>query len=213
MASNNSFVPSFIRLTSNSFPATLLRISKIILHIMAMHAVFFLYMLSSILRENAFSAIILILNTIIPIKRIVYSYKQILIILRQFPSIPTLCVCVCALTCSTLCDPMDCSSPSSSVYRIFQVRILEWAAIFYSRDLPDLGIEPTSLYCTGRQLLYHCATWKALFLLYYKLKKKKRTDFKFYIAIPKIKRRKENARLMDCQRRFKFFKSPLLCFF
>ena len=30
-------------------------------------------------------------------------------------------------------DPMDCSSPGSSVYGIFQARILEWAAISYSR--------------------------------------------------------------------------------
>ena len=29
----------------------------------------------------------------------------------------------------TLCDPMDCSSPGSSVYGIFQARILEWVAI------------------------------------------------------------------------------------
>ena len=35
--------------------------------------------------------------------------------------------------CPTLCDPMDCSLPGSSVHGIFQVRILEWVAIFFSR--------------------------------------------------------------------------------
>ena len=35
--------------------------------------------------------------------------------------------------CLTLCDPMDCSPPGSSVHRIFQVRILEWVAIPSSR--------------------------------------------------------------------------------
>ena len=35
--------------------------------------------------------------------------------------------------CSTLCDPMDCSLPGSSVHGIFQARILEWVAIFFSR--------------------------------------------------------------------------------
>ena len=31
----------------------------------------------------------------------------------------------------TLCDPMDCSLPGSSVHVILQARILEWAAIFF----------------------------------------------------------------------------------
>ena len=36
-------------------------------------------------------------------------------------------------SCPTLCDPVDCSLPSSSVYGIFQARILEWIAISFSR--------------------------------------------------------------------------------
>ena len=32
-------------------------------------------------------------------------------------------------SCPTLCDPMDCSPPGSSVHGIFQARILEWVAI------------------------------------------------------------------------------------
>ena len=35
--------------------------------------------------------------------------------------------------CLTFCDPMDCSSPGSSVHEILQARILEWVAIFFSR--------------------------------------------------------------------------------
>ena len=35
--------------------------------------------------------------------------------------------------CLTLYDPMDCSSPGSSVYGILQPRILEWVAIPFSR--------------------------------------------------------------------------------
>ena len=34
----------------------------------------------------------------------------------------------------TLCDPMDCSPPGSSVYGILQARILEWVAISFSRE-------------------------------------------------------------------------------
>ena len=36
-------------------------------------------------------------------------------------------------SCLTLCDPMDCSLPDSSVHGIFQARILEWVAISFSR--------------------------------------------------------------------------------
>ena len=32
-------------------------------------------------------------------------------------------------SCLTLCDPMDCSQPGSSVHGILQVRILEWVAM------------------------------------------------------------------------------------
>ena len=44
----------------------------------------------------------------------------------------------------TMCDPMDFGLPGSSVHGIFQARVLEWVAISFSRDLPDLGIEPSS---------------------------------------------------------------------
>ena len=38
-----------------------------------------------------------------------------------------------AQLCTTLCDPMDCSPPGSSVHGILQARILKWAAIPFSR--------------------------------------------------------------------------------
>ena len=37
-------------------------------------------------------------------------------------------------SCLTLCDPMDCSPPGSSVHGILQARILEWIAIPLSRE-------------------------------------------------------------------------------
>ena len=36
-------------------------------------------------------------------------------------------------SCLTLCDPMDCSLPGSSVQGIFQARTTEWVAISFSR--------------------------------------------------------------------------------
>ena len=38
-----------------------------------------------------------------------------------------------AQSCPTLCNPMDCSLPVSSVHGIFQARVLEWIAISFSR--------------------------------------------------------------------------------
>src|SRR5574337_383653 len=35
-------------------------------------------------------------------------------------------------SCPTLCDPMDCSPPGSSIHGIFQARVLEWGAIAFS---------------------------------------------------------------------------------
>ena len=37
-----------------------------------------------------------------------------------------------AQSCPTLCDPMDCSPPGSSVHGIFQARVLEQGAIAFS---------------------------------------------------------------------------------
>ena len=34
----------------------------------------------------------------------------------------------------TLCDPMDCSPPASSVHGVLQARILEWITISSSRN-------------------------------------------------------------------------------
>ena len=38
-----------------------------------------------------------------------------------------------AQSCPTLCDPVDCSAPCSSIHGILQARILKWVAISFSR--------------------------------------------------------------------------------
>ena len=57
------------------------------------------------------------------------------------------CVCACIHTqlCPTLCNPMNCGPPGSSVHGIFQARILEWVVISYSGESPDSRIKPLSL--------------------------------------------------------------------
>ena len=58
-----------------------------------------------------------------------------------------MCVCVCAQSCPTLCDPRDCSSPGSSVHEISQARILEWVVISFSRGISLTQGSHSSLLC------------------------------------------------------------------
>ena len=53
--------------------------------------------------------------------------------------------CEVAHLCPTVCDPMDCRLPGSSVHGILQARILEWVTISFSRGSSQPGIEPGSL--------------------------------------------------------------------
>ena len=54
-------------------------------------------------------------------------------------------LCLVAQSCPTLCDPMDCSPPGSSVRGILQARILEWVATPSSRGSSHPGTGPMSL--------------------------------------------------------------------
>ena len=48
----------------------------------------------------------------------------------------------------TLCNPMDCSLPGSSVHGILQARILEWVAISFSRGSSQPS-DRTQVSCTA----------------------------------------------------------------
>ena len=56
-------------------------------------------------------------------------------------------------SCLTLCDPMDCSLPASSVHGILQARTLEWVTIPSPGYLPDSGIKPGSPALQGFSIL------------------------------------------------------------
>ena len=71
--------------------------------------------------------------------------------------VDTNCCCWVAKLYLTLCDPMDCSPPGSSVHGISQARILEWVAISFSRGSSQ-SRDRTHISCIGRQILYHWAT-------------------------------------------------------
>ena len=82
-------------------------------------------------------------------------------------------VCVCCLyvvtkSCPTLCDPMGCSLPGSSVHRILQARVLEWVATSYSRgsSRPRDRNSVSCVPCIGRHILIHSTTRKVQLLLF-----------------------------------------------
>ena len=58
--------------------------------------------------------------------------------------LPVMCVRLFAQSCPTLCDPLDCSLPSSSVHEVLQASIVEWIAISFSRGSSQLGIKRRS---------------------------------------------------------------------
>ena len=61
-------------------------------------------------------------------------------------------------SCLTLCDPMDCSPPHSSVHGIFQARILEWVAISssQSRDWNPVSCIAGGFFTTWAMALCKC---------------------------------------------------------
>ena len=69
-------------------------------------------------------------------------------------------------SCLTLCDPMDYSSPGSSVHRISQARILEQVAISFSRGSCRLEIEPMShVSCIGLWIFTTAPPGKFIYVL------------------------------------------------
>ena len=65
----------------------------------------------------------------------------------------SVCVCVCALSCLTLCDYMG--PPGSSVQGIFPARVLEWVAISSSRRSSQPR-DLTLFSYIGGWILYQC---------------------------------------------------------
>ena len=68
-------------------------------------------------------------------------------------------------SCPTLCDPTDCSLPTSSVHGISQARTLEWVVISVSRGSSQPR-DQTQVSCLGRQILYHWASRETHIYIY-----------------------------------------------
>ena len=72
-----------------------------------------------------------------------------------------LCACAQSLQLGlTVCDPVDCSPPGSSIHGILHARTLEWVAMPSSRGSSRPGDRTHVSYvsCTGRWVLY--APWE-----------------------------------------------------
>ena len=63
----------------------------------------------------------------------------------------------------TLCNPMNCSPPESSVHSILQARILECATMPSSKESPQSSNQ-TSISCIAGWFFTHWTTWEALML-------------------------------------------------
>ena len=94
----------------------------------------------------------------------------------SFAHISCVCVCVGVLhlyvcvsakllhLCLTLCDPMDCSLPGSSVHESLHARILEWVSVPSPRGSSGLRDKAHVSYISsiGRWVLTTSATQEAL---------------------------------------------------
>ena len=69
--------------------------------------------------------------------------------------VTSLCCC-CAQSYLTLCDPMDCSPPGSSVRGILQARILEWIVFSFSRGIFPMQASIPHLLCLYRRMILYC---------------------------------------------------------
>ena len=87
-----------------------------------------------------------------------------------------------AQPCPTLCDPMDCSPPGSSVHGILQARILEWVAISFSRGSSQPRDQTQVSHIAGRRFNLWAtreapSIFFSLFLVYFKFCQEKYSLF------------------------------------
>ena len=67
-----------------------------------------------------------------------------------------------ARSCLTLCNPMDCSLPGSSIHGISQARIMQWVAISFSRG-SSWPRDQTRVSCIAGRLFTVWATREGLY--------------------------------------------------
>ena len=68
-------------------------------------------------------------------------------------------------SCLTLCSPLDCSPPGSSIHGILQARILEWVAISFSRGSSQPR-NRTQVSCIAGRFFTYWAMQEAYIFIY-----------------------------------------------
>ena len=100
------------------------------------------------------------------------TYMILLLIIKYLPFFPRanwLVTWVRAKSlqlCPTLCNPMHCSLPGSSVHGILQARVLEWVAISFSRVSSRPRDQTRVFHIAGRRFTIW-ATREARFWVYW----------------------------------------------
>ena len=61
------------------------------------------------------------------------SPKYVILVFKNICNTSAYIVCLVTQSCPTLCNPIDCSPPGSSIHGILQARILEWVVVPFSR--------------------------------------------------------------------------------
>ena len=91
-----------------------------------------------------------------------FNFKWFLLKSLAVPVV--VCVCVCVHTfkhtqlCLILCDPMDCTSPVSSVHGFSRREYWSGLPFPSAGDLPHPGIKPTSLESPAGGFFTTCTT-------------------------------------------------------
>ena len=98
----------------------------------------------------------------------------------------------------TVCHPMDCSLPGSSVHRIFWARTMEWVAIssYRGSSWPRDRTCASCISCIGRQILYHWATQETLWMMLSISKKKKRSWEQTFLHVSTHQRQQNYCHVM-----------------
>ena len=82
--------------------------------------------------------------------------------------------CTVARSCTPLFNPMDCSSPGSSAHGIVQARVLEWVAIFSTRESSQPR-DWTHVSCTAGRFFTAKPSGKSLLCDSFQIKQNLRT--------------------------------------
>ena len=114
-------------------------------------------------------------------------------IFNQWFTISVVVVVLVAQLCPTLCDPMDCGPPCSSVHGTLQEKILEWISIPFSQPRAQTQVSCTAgrfftIWATGK-ILKHRTIPRFLTFLQWHSSIYISTSFCYSISVPTFRKK------------------------